>query len=308
MRIRGFFFFGLEPAPRRGQNTPPMDDAYELSPAPVAPKLPGAVVMREDADATIGALAADMMLHALNCVRVFGAFHLALSGGSTPFPLYTRLMIDPVFRHFPWAKTHVWMVDERRVPEDDDRCNFKMIRETIGAHSGIPEEQLHPMPALATDADLVYQRTLRETLGWREKGHDRLDFVLLGMGSDGHTASLFPRSTALLADLHNGRPRAAGLRGPNEPDLVRINTGPEVTPPDRITLTLPMINAARFIAVLVTGAGKRPMIERLVAAESAGHNAAPIADLPILGVRPIAGELRWYIDPAAAGVQPADAA
>jgi 6-phosphogluconolactonase len=285
-----------------------MDETYDLAPQLAPPRLPGAVVLREDAEATIGALAADMMLHALNCVRVFGAFHLALSGGSTPLPLYTRLMIDPMFRHFPWAGTHVWMVDERRVGPDDERCNFKMIRETIGAHSGIPEEQLHPMPALAPDADLAYQRELREHLGWREKGHDRLDFVLLGMGSDGHTASLFPRSAALLADLRNGVPRAAGLRGPDEPDLVRINSGPEVTPPDRVTLTLPMINASRFVAVLVTGAGKRAMIERIVAAESAGCSAASIADLPILGVRPMAGELRWYLDPAAAGAQAADAA
>lgn len=285
-----------------------MDETYELTPAPAAPRLPGAVVMREDVEATIGALAADMMVHALNCVRVFGAFHLALSGGTTPFPLYTRLMIDPMFRHFPWTRTHVWMVDERRVSEDDERSNFKMIRETIGAHSGIPEEQLHPMPALAPDADLAYQRELRESLGWREKGHDRLDFVLLGMGSDGHTASLFPRSAALLADLHDGVPRAAGLRGPDEPDLVRINSGQGVTPPDRVTLTLPMINASRFVAVLVTGASKRPVVERIIAAEAAGHNAAPIADLPILGVRPMAGELRWYIDPAAAGAQAADAA
>jgi 6-phosphogluconolactonase len=284
------------------------NEPYELTPAPALPRLPGAVVLREDVEATVGALAADMMLHALNCVRVFGSFHLALSGGSTPLPLYSRLMIDPMFRHFPWAKTHVWMVDERRVPEDDERSNFKMIRETIGAHSGIPEEQLHPIPALAPDADLAYQRELRETLGWREKGHDRLDFVLLGMGSDGHTASLFPRSAALLADLHDGRPMAAGLRGPDEPDLVRINSGPGVTPPDRVTLTLPMINASRFVAVLVTGAGKRPMIERLVAAESAGHSAASIADLPILGVRPIAGELRWYLDADAAGARAADAA
>src|ERR1700741_1275806 len=171
-----------------------MTDTYELAPLPATPELPGEVVVRETVDDLIDAVAADLVVHAHNCVRAFGSFHLALSGGSTPVPLYRRLMYDPNYRDLPWAKTHLWVVNERRVAFQDDRSNFKMINELIGDHSGIPAEQVHPIFALAHDADLEYERVLREELGWREKGQDRLDFVLLGMGADGHTASLFPRS------------------------------------------------------------------------------------------------------------------
>lgn len=266
-----------------------MSDLYEIERPPTPPRLPGAVVLRPDADRLIDALAADLLIHAHNCVRTFGDFHLALSGGSTPVGLYQRLMIDPGYRDLPWARTHLWIVDERRVPFDDEKSNFKMISEIIGDHSGIPQEQVHPIFAMAEDADGQYQRTLRETLGWRERGHDRLDFVLLGMGADGHTASLFPRSPALmesLADVRSGRVTP-------ETALVKINAGPTVTPPDRVTMMLPLINAARFIAVQVSGAGKRATIERLVAAQD---DPAMAEQLPVLGVRPVGGELRWYLD------------
>ncbi len=261
-------------------------EVFELEPQPPAPKLPGSVVVRPDPDGVIDALAADLFIHAHNCVRAFGDFHLALSGGSTPVPLYQRLMIDPMFREFPWGRTHLWIVDERRVPFDDERSNFKMISEIIGDHSGIPREQVHPMFALADDADVQYAQTLRDVLGWRERGHDRLDYVLLGMGSDGHTASLFPRSPALLETLGAGG-------APGSAPLVRINAGPSVTPPDRVTMTLPLINASRFIGVLVTGKGKR---QTLAAIERRRDEPRAEEELPILGVRPLGGELRWYLD------------
>src|SRR5690606_13252382 len=149
--------------------------------------------------------------------------------------------------------------------------NFKNINEIIGDHSGIPTEQIHPIFALADDADVQYERTLQETLAWREKGQDRLDYALLGMGADAHTASLFPRSPAL-ADTSS---------------LVKSNAGPTVTPPDRVTMTLRLINASRFVAVMVTGAEKRPTIARVAAAASLGSPAAALEELPILGVRPI---------------------
>jgi 6-phosphogluconolactonase len=249
-------------------------------------------VIRPNADAVIDAIAADMLIHATNCVRTFGDFHLALSGGSTPLPLYERLMIDPRYRDLPWARTHLWIVDERRVPFDDERSNFKHISEIIADHSGIPPEQVHPIFAQRDDADSAYEKDLRDTLGWRERGQDRLDFVLLGMGADAHTASLFPRSPALLADLDS--------RGDSR--LVRINAGPNVTPPDRVTMTLRLINASRFIALMVTGAGKRDTISRVAAAASPPsppaepQHTAVAADLPVLGLRPVGGELRWYLD------------
>lgn len=268
-----------------------MPDLYQLAPRPAIPALPGTVVVRETLDEVIDAVAADLMLQAAACVRAFGDFQLALSGGSTPLPLYLRLMYDPNCRQLPWTRTHLWQVDERRVPPDDDRSNFKAISEIIGAHSGIPQEQMHPIPAMAPDADVLYQRTLQEVLGWREKGQDRLDVVVLGMGADGHTASLFPHSPA----LHEA---------PGEPRLVRINSGPSVTPPDRVTITFRLLNASRMIAVLVTGEGKRETVARVAraAANSQRGAAGPgesVDDLPVLGVRPLGGELRWYLDYAA---------
>ena len=290
-----------------------MSDTYELSPRPQAPALPGTVVVRSDTDSIIEALASDLLVHALNCVRAFGDFHLALSGGSTPVPLYQRLMIDPIYRSMPWTRTHLWIVDERRVPFDDDRSNYKMIGEIIGEHSGIPPEQVHPIFALADDADVQYQAKLREVLGWRDKGHDRLDFVLLGMGADGHTASLFPHSPALRESLRiAGADGAPPAPSPAAVPLVRINSGPAVTPPDRVTMMLPFINASRFIAVLVSGKGKQGTLQRVVEqSRRAPSNPEVVEDLPILGVQPLAGELRWYLDsdacPPTTGQRPAGA-
>jgi len=277
-----------------------MADVYDLAPRPVAPALPGTVVVRETVDELVDAIAADLFVHSLNCIRTFGDFHLALSGGSTPLPLYRRLMYDPSYRDLPWVRTHLWIVDERRVPFDDDRSNFKAINELIGDHSGIPPEQLHPIFAMADDADVRYENVIRETLAWREPGQDRLDYVLLGMGDDAHTASLFPRSPA----LHDEPTEESPGR------LVMINSGPTVTPPDRVTMTLRLINASRFLGVMVTGARKRPTLNTIsAAAKEAGlvnpgsaTDFAParprdlVEEFPILGVRPLGGELRWYLD------------
>lgn len=259
-----------------------------------APRLPGRVVVRQCADDLFDVMTADLLLHAQQCVRTFGDFHLALSGGSTPLPFYRRLMYDPAARDFPWPRTHLWIVDERCVPLDDERSNFKAIQGLIVDQSDIPRAQVHPVPATEPDGADRYERELDETLVWRERGHDRLDYVLLGMGTDAHTASLFPRSPALRASLADlDAPRAPGAAMPRR---VLPNRGEGVTPPPRITMTLWCLNSARFIAVLVTGASKRPTLDRVARAYDADPSTAPALDLPILGVRPRAGELRWYLD------------
>lgn len=257
-------------------------DAKNRSGAPIRvvddavtpPRLPGEVVVRDDIEDLGTALGAEMLVHANNCVRTFGDFHMALSGGSTPMPFYRRLMMDPLFRSFPWGRTHLWMVDERRVPFEDERSNFGHISELLVEHSDIPKGNVHPMRAMDADGDAAYEREVRETLAWREKGQDRLDFALLGLGSDGHTASLFPRSGAL-------RERER---------LVVRNAGPTVVPPERVTLTYPLINASRYIAFLVTGEGKREMIARIARKSDA------VEDIPALGVQPLAGVLKWFLD------------
>ena len=244
------------------------------------PALRGRVVARHGAEELYDAVASDLLVHSANCVREFGDFHLALSGGRTPFPLYERLMYDPRFRMLPWRRTHLWMVDERCVPLEDARSNFARLREVIVKHSDIPPEQVHPMLASLPEPGVRYERELREVLGWRPKGHDRLDFVLLGMGPDGHTASIFPGSPALHA------PERLAM------DVPAPTTAEPAVP--RVTLTMRMINAARFVAPLVMGADKAPMLRRVA------DGAAP-DEVPIAGVRPVAGELRWYLDAAACG-------
>lgn len=254
------------------------------------PALPGTVTVQHETEDLLDAAASDLLLHALNCVRAFGDFHLALSGGSTPLPLYQRLMIDPKYRELPWSRTHLWIVDERRVGFESEQSNFRAIDEILVEHSGIPREQVHPIMALQDDADVAYERQIRESMFFREKGQDRLDYVLLGMGTDGHTASLFPHSPALLDSLDVER------RQPQVGKLIAINAGPKVTPPDRVTMTYALLNGARFVAVLVTGAGKRATLAKVAAGKD---DPALMAELPILGVRPKVGELRWYLDAAA---------
>lgn len=254
------------------------------------PRLPGDTIQRASADELIDALAADLMVHAINCAQTFGSFHLALSGGSTPLPLYKRLMYDPNYRRLPWDKSHLWIVDERRVPFEHEQSNFGQIREIIVEHTDMPESHVHPMRATEDEPDVAYERELVEVLGMRGAGKDRLDFVLLGMGGDAHTASLFPRSPALKEQRR----------------LVRINSGPTVTPPERVTMTYPLLNSARFIAVMVTGAGKRDTLRKVADAAAKtdlkddGARQSAAEELPILGVRPMAGELRWYVDGDAA--------
>lgn len=245
----------------------------------IAPPLPGDVIAIETVDELIDRIAADLVIHAENCVRQFGDFHLALSGGNTPQPLYERLMYDPNYRRLPWRRTHLWMVDERCVPFDDSASNFRAIDETIVDHADIPREQVHPIFAMSDNADVAYEKELREALGWREKGQDRLDFVLLGMGADGHTASLFPHSEALQEKQR----------------LVRFNVSEHATPPKRVTMTFPIINSARFVAVMVTGSAKAATLRRVCEPDSGAD------DLPIKGVDPTSGELRWYLDAEACG-------
>ena len=262
--------------------TPPRHrSAYELDvPELIPPDLPGDVIAIEDADDLIDRVAAELVLHAENCVRQFGDFHLALSGGPLQEPLYERLMYDPNYRRLPWRRVHLWIVDEPSVPLGDSRSQFRMIDETIVDHSGIPAEQVHPIYATSDEADVQYTLKMQEILSFRPKGHDRLDYVLLNVGVDGHVAGLFPGTQA--------------VGEPVKP--MRINVHEAVDPPRWVTMTLPIINAARLVAVLATGAETADVVRRLSLRR---ENAET---LPVAGIKPMEGELRWYVDgPACRG-------
>lgn len=147
------------------------------------PGLPGRVTLRDDPDRVIDALLADLFIHANNCVRTFGDFHCAISATPEAEPALMRLMFDLPYRDFPWKRTRLWMVDEVDVAADHPERRGTRLAETVVALSGLPETQFHPLDPGHADGE--YAKLLREHLGWREKGHDRIDYVLLTVGEDG---------------------------------------------------------------------------------------------------------------------------
>lgn len=261
---------------------------YELEDAPLPPPpLPGQVVMAADPDEAIERLATDLVEHANNCVRAFGDFHLALSGGTEPGRLYRRLMFAPEFRWIPWRRTHLWFVAERMVPLDDPGSTFRVVNDFIGDHADIPPEQFHPIFAGSPTAAEDYEVRLREHLGWREKGQDRLDFVLLTVDEEGGTAGLAPHAR------HVPPAMAAVADAPDTPPAERFVARTEGPAGTTVSMLPPLLNAARFVAVLAAGPSLAGGLVRAV-----DPDADPVA-APIRAIRPTAGELTWYVDPLA---------
>jgi len=225
-------------------------------------------------------LAALLVQHLRRRLASTAQVHLALSGGSSGRLLCAALTRGDGLHAAEWARTHVWMVDERWVAADDPRLNFTVISERLALHVPLPARNLHPMPVMQLDGAARYERELRLALGERsELREQRLDAVVLGMGGDGHTASLFPRTEAL-----DERER-----------WIVLNDGDGVTPPrPRMTMTFPLLNHALLVALLVTGAGKQEAVGRAAGAAEDHHT------LPVAGVAPTeGGRLLWYLDRAA---------
>ena len=245
-----------------GDASPTPRPTYDLIDDRVtAPALPGRAIAAPDFDRLIDTIAADLVIHAENCVRQFGDFHLVLTGGDIPLPLYTRLMVDPNYRRLPWRRTHLWVTSDSTGP---DEPAFTTVRDTIADHADIPAEQVHPILPHGDDPAGAYEAELTEALSWREKGQDRLDYVLLIPAPDGV---------------------APGLRASAHARLVAAEVAGDAT---TVALTLRPINAARFVSVLLTGAAYAPLVRRLT--EPSAEKA------PIARVSPINGELTWYLD------------
>ena len=201
-----------------------------------------------------------------------GRCSIALAGGSTPKPLYEKL----AQQNLPWERIHIFWGDERYVPSDHPDSNEKMAREAWLNHCPIPADNIFPIPTStdpATDAE-TYNSTLKTFFGDVES---RFDLILLGMGDDGHTASLFPGTAALKV-------------GDRLVTVGQKDEGP------RITLTIPAINAARNIVFLVAGANKQPALQQVF------HGACDPQDYPSKFIQPEEGRLWWLLD-AAAGAQ-----
>jgi len=205
-----------------------------------------------------------------------GRFSVALSGGSTPAALYGLLAEEPCRAQIPWAQVYLFWGDERCVPPDHPDSNYRLAHETLISHVPIPSANVYRMrgeiePHLAAR---VYERALQDFFcGPRS----RFDLVLLGLGNDGHTASLFPNSAAL-----HERERLA----------VAVEASYQDRPVRRVTLTLPALNTARHVLFLVTGSAKAGIV-RAVLEGPKGH-------LPAQQIRPTAGQIVWMLDREAA--------
>jgi 6-phosphogluconolactonase len=250
-----------------------------LEPAQLA-GLRGEQIVCATAEACAARLATSLVEHLRRRLEMLARVHVALSGGSSGQLLCSALARGNALRAPEWARIHLWLVDERSVADGDPRRNFGLIRDGLASHVPLSAENLHPMPVLQADGAERYERDLRDALGERQDASERcLDAVVLGMGADGHTASLFPGTPAL-----DERER-----------WIVLNDGVQVAPPrPRMTMTFPLLNRARLIALLVTGEGKRAALRRLA------ENPDDHRTLPVAGVRPAAGaRLFWFLDQAA---------
>jgi len=226
--------------------------------------------------------AAEEFVHAATtAVAESGSFTVALAGGSTPKALYALLVDDQAFRsRIPWDKMHVFFGDERHVPPDDKDSNFRMATEAMIAKSPLKPEQVTRIKGEYPDAEkaaLEYQQALRAYFKLQEGELPRFDLVLLGMGEEGHTASLFPGTKA----LHSTPERF----------VVHNWVGKLYT--ERITLTAPAINHANQVIFLVTRADKALALKAVL------EGPYEPEQLPAQLIQPASGKLLWLVDQAA---------
>lgn len=241
----------------------------------------GTVRVFDDPRALARGAAEEVLARAREAVARRGRFTLALSGGSTPVGLYRRLrevLDEPDRGGVDWGAVHLFWGDERAVPPEDPRSNYRSAREAWLDHPAIPEANLHRISAErgAEEAAAAYEKELAAFFTLAPGEMPRFDGVLLGLGEDGHTASLFPGTEALT----ERRRRVAA-------------PWVEAQGSYRITLTYPVLEAAREVIFLVLGAGKAQVLRRVVEE----HDPR----LPAARIRPKDGELLWLVDRAAAG-------
>jgi 6-phosphogluconolactonase len=221
------------------------------------------------------ALAAAAAAHVIEVTAAaidrFGICRVALSGGQTPEPVY-RLLVSA---HIDWQRVHLFWTDERCVPSDHPDSNYGMARRALLDHVPVPPGNVHRIhgedPPAQAAAD--YERQLRDHFA---APLPRFDLILLGLGADGHTASLFPNATTL-----------------RELKRLVVPAQHPGTGQWRVTLTLPALNAAASVAVLVTGGDKAEAVRQT--------RSGTDPSLPLVQVHPLGAHISWFVDRAAAG-------
>ncbi|MFH1490112.1 MAG: 6-phosphogluconolactonase [Pseudomonadota bacterium] len=210
-----------------------------------------------------------------------GAFAVAVSGGGTPRTMHRLLAQEPYRRTVPWEKTDLFWVDDRCVPKTDEASNYGAAERDLLEKVPLPKDQIHPMPATRPPVEGAhrYEKTLKSFFHPEGNGLPVFDLIFLGIGTDGHTASLFPSQQA----LDEKEKWVVAVRGGN-PDV------------NRLTLTFPVLNHARKIVFLVSGRGKASILKALFE-----ENDPP---LPARRIRPVNGKLTWLLDQEAAAMLP----
>ena len=223
--------------------------------------------------------AAEAVTAALLVARDRPRLSLALAGGTTPLGLYRRLAASPLREAIPWERLEIFWGDERAVPPNHPESNFRSARETLLDHVPLSPGQIHRLqgesPKLKAEATR-YAAEIRRVLGGKLP---RIDLILLGLGADGHTASLFPGSPALTST-----------------DLVAAVPAPSVGGLPRLTFTPHLLNAANSVFFLVAGPNKAPAIREVLKSQ------ADPAACPARAVAPDEGTVRWFLDEDAAAL------
>jgi 6-phosphogluconolactonase len=211
-------------------------------------------------------------------ITTHGRFTLALAGGSTPKKLYGLLASEPYRDQIDWALTEIFWSDERCVPPDSEDSNYHLAQEVLLSKIPIPATQIHRVPADAEDRDqasLTYTQEIQRVFG--TNGIPSFDLIQLGMGPEGHTASLFPHQASL-----------------QEQSRLVIPVSVPKPPPPRLTFTPLLLNAAVHVLFLVTGQDKADALQAVLEGE---YNPN---EYPAQIIRPTKGEVTWMLDPAAA--------
>lgn len=206
-----------------------------------------------------------------------GIFCAALSGGQTPGRFFRLLGAAPEAKALPWERIHVFWVDERYVPPDSEASNYKLAADTFLGIVGIPPENVHRIPTEyedINDAVRVYERAIREVFGLQEGEMPEFDLIVLGMGADGHTGSLFPNSFATL----------------DTDDLACVVYVMDNTTMNRVTLTHPVLLAARWLVVLVSGREKAATLKEVLTGEP------DAVRYPIHVLWPVLDKMTWLVD------------
>jgi 6-phosphogluconolactonase len=224
--------------------------------------------------------AAEEVIHAAtDAIAQRGRFSIALSGGSTPKNLYTLIAAN-ASATLPWDKMFFFWGDERDVPQDDADSNYRMAKESLLSRVPIPAGNIFPIPTGKGDAGAAaddYEKILRKFFDLKPGEFPRFDVILLGMGPDGHTASLFPETAAL-----------------QEHSRLVVANWVEKLKSSRITFTLPVLNSARRVLFLVSGTDKAPVLKEVL------EGKGPAEKYPSKLVSPSDGKLIWLVDRAAA--------